>query len=187
MRLLPVIALPLFLIVAPLIARGPQSRLYTPLQAPAAAPEVGVAEEKKGLEALEFSPFGYFNSACARCHGENSSNYGDVLKGHSDARLREGIHAMAVGPGQSPLDEAQLDVVTRWHRALLDGKPFAHLAKVEKSEGGKTILSGEATPEAKVALKAGEASYEATRDGLAWKIEAGGDVDLKTAELRAEK
>ena len=187
MRLLPVIALPLFLIVAPLLSRGPQPRLYTLLQAAEEAPEVGVAEAKKGLVALDFAPFGYFNSACARCHGENGNNYGDVLKGHNDVRLREGIHAMAVGPGQSPLDDARLDVMTRWHRALIDGKPFAHLARVEKSDGGKAILSGEATPEAKVTLKAGGTSYEATRDGLAWKIEAPGEVDLATAELSAEK
>ena len=187
MRLLPVIALPLFLIAVPLLSRGERfgsahERLYVPLQ----APEAAVAGEKKGLAALDFAPFEYFNSACARCHGENGSNYGDVLKGHGDARLREGIHAMAVGPGQSPLDEAQLDVVTRWHRALIDGKPFAHLAKAEASEG-KTVLSGEATPDAKVTLKAGGSSYEATRDGLAWKVEVPGEVDLEAAELSAEK
>ena len=181
-----VIALPLLLIAAPFFTRGgEQESRYVPLQqaqAPKAdAPSAEAA--KPGLKALDFAPLSYYESACARCHGENGANYGDMLKGKDDARLYEGIHAMAIGPGQSPLEAEQIAVMVKWHRALVDGKPFVHLAKVER--GDKTLLSGEATPDAKVILKSGEASFEAAREGAKWKIEAPKDLNLEAAELSA--
>lgn len=187
-----VIALPLLLIAAPLFSRGgQQGRRYVPLQqaeapkAEAPKAEAPPAEAvQAGLKAFDFAPLSYYESACARCHGENGANYGDMLQGKDDARLHQGIHAMAVGPGQSPLEQEQIAVMVKWHRALIDGKSFVHLAKVERGEE-KTILSGEATPDAKVTLKSGEVSFEATREGSKWKIEAPKDVELEAAELSA--
>lgn len=183
MRLLPVLALPVFLIALPLLSRGSREHTYLPLQAPAQAP--AAQEVKPGLKAVDFAPLGYYAGACARCHGDYGANYGDLLQNKSDAQLRDGIDMMAKGPGQSPLDEPQLAVMTAWHRALASGAPFAHLMKVER--GDKTILSGEATPEAKVILKSGETSFEATREGTGWKIEAPKDLNLDAAELSAQK
>jgi mono/diheme cytochrome c family protein len=196
MRTPVLIALPVFLILAPLISREPRERKYLPL----APPEVSAPAEPAGaqdteeeapakpkLEALDFAPLSYYEGACARCHGNNGANYGDLLKGKSDAQLHDGIHAMAIGPGQSPLNDAQIDVMTRWHRALIENKPFVHLAKIEKSDSGKTILSGEATPDAKVFLKNGDQQLEATRDGAGWKIEAPADLDTEEVELHAQK
>lgn len=196
MRTPVLIALPVFLILAPLISREPRERKYLPL----APPEVSAPAEPAGaqdteeeapakpkLEALDFAPLSYYEGACARCHGNNGANYGDLLKGKSDAQLHDGIHAMAAGPGQSPLDDKQVGVMTRWHRALIDGEPFVHLAKIEQRAGDKTILSGEATLGAKVFLKSGEQQLEATRDGAGWKIEAPAELDVEEVELLAEK
>ncbi len=180
MRLLPVLALPLFLIALPLLSQGSRERHYIPLQS---APASDVA--KAGLKALDFAPLSYYDQKCARCHGDNGANYGDLLQNKTDAQLHDGIDAMAHGPGQAPLDEPQLQVLTAWHRALVEGKPFVHLMKVE--HGDKTLLSGEATPEARVILKCGQSSFEAVRDGMSWKIEAPKDVDLEKAELSATK
>lgn len=188
-----VIALPLLLIAAPFFARGgEQKHRYVPLQkaeapkAEASSAEATPAEAAKaGLKAFDFAPLSYYESACARCHGDNGANYGDLLLKHTDAQLHDGIHAMAIGPGQSPLGEEQIAVMVKWHRALLDGKPFVHLMKVER--GDKTLLSGEATPTAKVILKSGESSFEATREGAKWKIEAPKDLNLEAAELSAQK
>ncbi len=177
MRLFPVIALPVLLIALPLLSRGSRERKYLPLQAPAAD---GI---KPSLKALDFAPLSYYAQKCARCHGDNGANYGDILQNKTDAQLHAGIGMMAHGPGQAPLDEPQLQVMTAWHRALVEVKPFVHLMKIER--GDKTTLSGEATPEAKVVLKSGDQTFEATRDGVNWKIEAPKDVDLDKAELSA--
>jgi mono/diheme cytochrome c family protein len=72
-----------------------------PLQAPEVTepkvePEAGA---KPKLEAVDFAPFSYYEGACARCHGENGANYGDLLAKHTDAQLHEGIDMMAKGPG----------------------------------------------------------------------------------------
>lgn len=179
---LPAIVLPALLIALPILSRGSREHKYLPLQAPASVPEAA----KPGLKVLDFAPLSYYAGACARCHGEAGANYGDLLQNKSDAQLHDGIDMMAHGPGQSPLDEPQLQVMTAWHRALADGKPFAHLMKVELGEE-KTILSGEATPEVKVTLKSGESSFEAVREGAGWKIEAPKGVDLSGAEIVAEK
>lgn len=177
------VILPLLLIALPILSRGSREpeRKYLPLQAPAAE---AAPEAKAGLKPLDFAPLSYYAGACARCHGEQGANYGDILQHKTDAQLHEGIDMMAHGPGQSPLDEPQLQVMTAWHRALVDGKPFAHLMKVER--GDKTVLSGEATLDAKVILKSGGSQSEATRDGLKWTIEAPNDVNLDAAELSAE-
>ena len=182
MRLLPVFVLPALLIALPLL--GSRERPYLPLQSPVAQAVPETPEVKPGLKPLDFAPLSYYAGACARCHGDNGANYGDLLHNKSDAQLHEGIDMMAKGPGQSPLDEPQLAIVTAWHRALVEGKPFAHLAKIER--GDKTLLSGEATPGSKVVLKSGGSQLEAAREGTGWKIEAPKDLDLETAELSAE-
>ena len=180
MRFLPLV-LPLFLIALPLLSRtspGSGARKYLPLQQPESAP-------KTGLQPVDFAPLSYYDGKCARCHGLEGSNYGDILKGKDDKALHDGIDAMAKGPGQAPLDESQLQIMTAWHRALVENAPFVHLMKVER--GDKTMLSGEATPDAKVILKSGASSFEAARDGVSWKIEAPKDLDLDKAELSATK
>jgi len=153
---------------------------------PIASEAEPIAEAPKKLEAHPFGPLSYFNDKCARCHGENGAQYTEGgLEKLDDKGLKHWISAMAKGPGQSPLDEAQIEIEARWMRTLATGEAFAHLQSVEKGE--KTVLAGEATPEAKVKLQIGEQVLEGTRDGVKWKIEAPKGTDIENARLWAEK
>jgi cytochrome c553 len=96
--------------------------------------------------ATNFAPLDYFNTSCARCHGDYGSFYGDTFgKNLSDARMLEVVKEMAEGPAQAPLEEKNLKVLVAYHTALRDGKPFLHVVSTGKTATG-WIIRGEATP-----------------------------------------
>ncbi|HEX9995608.1 MAG TPA: hypothetical protein VGB45_00570 [Abditibacterium sp.] len=129
-----------------------------------------------------FAPLDYFAENCARCHGPNGSFYGENFgKGlKDDTALKQVVHEMAEGPGNAPLEGADLETLTDFHRALRDGKPY--LVAVSWKDG---ILSGEATPDAKVTLEAGEKTVEVELKEQKWSVTIG--ESWKNAKLRAVK
>lgn len=100
-------------------------------------------------QTTNFAPLDYFNDKCARCHGNYGSFYGpNFAKGKTDAQLAQVVQEMCVGPAQAPISPHDLEVLTAWHRALRDGKPFVASVRFENS-----VLSGEATPGSSVSLE----------------------------------
>lgn len=96
-----------------------------------------------------FAPLDYFNDKCARCHGAYGSFYGKEFgKGKTDAQLAQVVQEMCDGPAQAHLEPRDLEVLTAWHRALRDGKPF-----VASVNYGNSVLSGEASPTSSVVLE----------------------------------
>ena len=148
-------------------------------QTPALKP---IAPGDSGLRATSFAPLAYFNQNCARCHGENGSYYSqDMGKNKDDDALRHIIDEMAKGPGQAPLAPADLEVVTAWHRALRDKKPFVALVKAEKT-GDKWQLSGEVSPGATLQIDGEAVEVE----GINWTHQVSAQT-AQTAKLRAQK
>ena len=100
-------------------------------------------------QTTNFAPLDYFNDKCARCHGAYGSFYGtEFAKGKTDAQLAGVVQEMCEGPAQAPLSSHDVEILTAWHRALRDGKPFVASVDFKNS-----VLSGEATPDSKVALE----------------------------------
>ena len=134
------------------------------------------------LHATKFAPLAYFNANCARCHGEYGSFYGeDFAKGLDDAALHDIVAEMANGPAQAPLAPADLDAVTRWHRAVRDKKPFVVVVKSEKTGAGWQ-LSGEISPGATLQVNGKDIEVK----GSDWTASVAPD-DAKSVKLRAQK
>ncbi len=155
---------------------------YQPLQTPAAE----TAEAKTAFEALD-----YYGAHCGRCHGLEGANYSpESLQKRDDDSLQQVIKEMAQGPGQAPLEGAQLEVVTAWHRAFIAGQPFVSVTKIAR-ENDKIQLRGEATSDARIALiclTAPDAPQVlATREGTNWSAELPANVDLATVQVLAEQ
>lgn len=131
-----------------------------------------------------FAPLDYFSSKCARCHGPNGSFYGaNFAKGlKDDAALKQIVKDMCEGPGGAPLEEHDLEVLTDFHRALRDGKPY--VVAVELKDG---VLYGEASPDSKVIVESGTQVLEVKLEGNKWSVPVGSDFAWKGAKLRAVK
>ena len=140
---------------------------YVPLPAPAAS-EAPADEAHPPVQPLGFAPMSYFEDKCARCHGSYGSFYGDSFgKNLSDDELQKVVREMAEGPAMAPLEPAQLDLETAYHRSLVDGRPF--LVVTEEDEKSST-LKGETTPGATVEVEAGAHAVAATVDEHQWSV-----------------
>ncbi|HEX8464444.1 MAG TPA: cytochrome c [Abditibacterium sp.] len=148
------------------------------LQAQTPAPEPA-STSKPG-----FAPLDYFQANCERCHGPNGSFYGPTFGKNlkSDAALRQIVKEMCEGPGNAPLPDPELEILTDFHRALRNNKPYITVVSREKA-----VLSGEATPDAKITLESGEKVVAAKLEGHKWSVEVPADFDLSSAKLRAVK
>lgn len=162
----------------------------TPLLKPIAPGETAKSEttvgettvgETAGPHITSFAPLAYFNDNCARCHGEYGSFYGEgFAKNLDDAALQSVVAAMANGPAQAPLSPADLEVVTAWHRAFRDGKPFVAIVKSEKTEA-KWKLSGEISPGATLQINGTDVKV----DGSNWTATVGAEP-LKLRACKGE-
>jgi len=98
-----------------------------------------------------FKPIAYFQEKCARCHGPYGMFYGDEFgKSLNDAELRHIVHDMVFGAAQSSLSEAEVNVLTAYHRSLVQGSPFL----VVTSAGPRA--SGEASSGATLEIQNGD-------------------------------
>lgn len=142
---------------------------------PVAPPQIPAEAAKDTAPVAAFAALDYFDNKCARCHGKYGANYGDSLKTRDDQSLRAIVHDMAHGPAQAPIEQAQLEVLTAWHRSLIDGKPFVSIVEI-KRDGETMTLAGEATPDAVVSVIEGEKEIVATRDGHRWTAKISSDL-----------
>lgn len=131
-----------------------------------------------------FAPLAYFDANCARCHGPNGSFYGKEFgKGlKDDAALKQIVREMCEGPGNAPIDDAKLEILTDFHRALRDDVPFVTIVKQSKAGA-----SGEASPDAKLTLENGGKSLAIQQKGNAWSVNWPADFDLKGAKIVAKR
>jgi hypothetical protein len=131
-----------------------------------------------------FAPLNYFGTSCARCHGPYGSFYGATFgKGlKDDAALKKVVKEMCEGPGGAPLNDADLETLTNFHRSLRDNKPY--IVAVELKDG---VLSGEATPEAEITLESGAKTLDVALEGHKWSVTVGADFVWKGAKLHATK
>ncbi|MDF2441372.1 MAG: hypothetical protein JWN98_2356 [Abditibacteriota bacterium] len=149
-----------------------------------AATEATSASKDK---APQFAPLDYFDRSCARCHGNYGTNYDPSLAKLPDAKLKQFVEDMAQGPGQAPLDAAQLERETAFHRSLQDGKPFIVVTKIEEQSSGPT-LSGEATPDVKLSLQIGrDHSTVIALDRHLWSVNLPAGTDIQSVRLTAQK
>lgn len=138
---------------------------------------IGATPEKSA-----FAPLDYFAANCARCHGPYGEFYGaGFAQNKTDDQLRQIVQEMAEGPGNAPLENAELDILTAYHLSLRDQKPFLVVVKRE-TDGDFVNWSGEATPDSKL-------TYGQTKvplDGHQWKLRLPAQTEEKTC-LEAEK
>ena len=152
------------------------------------APKVAPATEKTAptteKAAAGFAPLSYFDANCARCHGPNGSFYGkDFGKNlKDDAALRQIVKEMCEGPGNAPINEKSLDILTDFHRALRDNSPFLVLVAQDAK-----VLSGEASPDAKITLENGAQNVAVEQKGNAWKVAIPADFKFEGAKLVARR
>jgi hypothetical protein len=128
-----------------------------------------------------FGPLGYFQDQCARCHGDYGAAYGDTFGAKlSDQQMLDVVKAMADGPAQAPLQDAQLQEETAFHLALRDKKPY--IVATTWADGK---LSGEAMPGSTVTLIQGDKTQTVELNGHQWQVNL--DSGWAGAKLRAEK
>ncbi len=118
------------------------------------------------VQPLTFSPLTYFDSQCSRCHGPNGAHYGDDFgKGLSEKKLRTIVDDMAAGPGEAPLEGAELAAQVAFHHSLIVKTPFIVLTKLETNG-----MRGEVMPGSEVILEVDGKSFAAEVDGRDWSI-----------------
>lgn len=137
--------------------------------------------------AHEFEPLSYFASNCARCHGPNGSFYGATFgQKLTDQQLRDVVKAMADGPGNAPLSDADLAIEVAYHRSLIDKQPFIALTHSERQNAG-LVLKGEATPDASVKVMVGDKTIEAKTDYQNWTATLPRNSQLPKVQIMAVK
>lgn len=148
------------------------------------APTPEKAPVARAETAPGFAPLAYFDAHCARCHGPNGSfygkNFGKNLK--DDAALKQIVKEMCEGPGNAPLSEISLEILTDFHRALRDDLPFL----IVVAQNAKT-LSGESSPDAKISLESGAKSVAAVQKGNDWKVEIPAGFEISQAKIVARR
>jgi len=144
------------------------------------------AQAIESAKPIEFAPIGYYDQSCARCHGNYGTNYDANLPKLDDAKLKRLIDEMASGPGQAPLDAAQLERETAYHRSLQDGAPFIAVTKIEESSNG-IVISGEATPGSKLSIGGAAQSTLVAPERHLWSTTLPAGTDIETLRLTASK
>jgi hypothetical protein len=131
---------------------------------------------------LERGPISYFNTACASCHGDYGSFYGERFAADlEDAELRRIVREMVEGPAQSRLDARDLTSLTAYHRSLADRSPFLAWTG---TDGGDLV--GEVSPGSAVTVVFEGTSVTATVEGHTWRApRLDGQGTWK--EIRAER
>ena len=131
----------------------------SPSTAPTTAPAVSAIATPTG-----FKPLTYFQTSCAKCHGDYGDGYVELLDGHlTTEQLQTAIYNMAHGPGNAPINERELAVQLLYHQALVAKTPFAVVTKISIAND-KATIEGEADPATKITI----GGTAATMDGHTW-------------------
>lgn len=125
--------------------------------------------------APSFKPIAYFQDKCARCHGPYGMFYGDEFgKSLNDAELRHKVHDMVFGAAQSSLSEAEVNVLTAYHRSMVQGSPFL----IVTSAGPQA--SGEATSGATLEIQNGDERIPVELIEHSWTANVSADASSMT-------
>jgi hypothetical protein len=147
------------------------------------APAKDAGSTKAGPMVTGFAPLNYFQNQCANCHGDYGAAYGSEFgKNITEKQMNDFVRDMAAGPGQMPLNDADLAVETGFHRALQTSQPFGVAVAWE---GG--VLSGEALPGSTVSLEIDGKTEAVPLAGNAWKIAVPSGADWSKIQLRVQK
>jgi len=103
------------------------------------------APKEEDKEKVKYPPVSTFRSSCARCHGPQGSSFGDSFGALPDKELVRFIGLMMRGPGGLNPNQADLDAMTAYNRALAKKRPFIFLTKVDSTSTGINYL-GEGLP-----------------------------------------
>lgn len=132
---------------------------------------------------LGFSPLGYYDDGCARCHGPQGELYAAGMQDRFPGRLlREKVDAMDRLYGSRPCEGEALDAETGLHRAWDRKQPF-----VAWTRQTGTTLEGEATRATRVCavVKAKRYPVELFDGRWTWELPAGArlqDVVLEAGD-----
>jgi cytochrome c553 len=114
---------------------------------------------------VSFSPIGYFERNCARCHGDFGSAYGPTFgHGLSDEQLTKVCDDMAAGPGNAPVNADELKRLVDYHMAMIAGTPFVVVTRATETDADVTI-EGEVSNNATVTVD----GRDVKADGISWK------------------
>lgn len=126
-------------------------------------PSTPPAEPLGDVQVLPLGPLTYFQAHCARCHGPYGVFYPEPFKSDS-ATLVTRIDEMARGPGDSPLDAANLAAQVAFHRVMRAGGVFLSLTSIEDG-----LVRGEVSVGAEVVIVGPWGRTRAEVDGHLWK------------------
>jgi hypothetical protein len=130
---------------------------------------------------LTSGPIGYYDGACAHCHGTNGSAYSDdFFKKYDLSTLKKSINDMAEGPGQSPLDGQELAAQVAYHQAII-----AHLPFIAWTGQAGQNLSGEVTRKATMSASINREELTVIVKGTKWTLELPVGKDASSVVLTA--
>jgi hypothetical protein len=150
--------------------------------APVATTSAATQPTSRGAITPAFAAMDYYDQSCAKCHGPGGSFYGPTLGNDlTDDGLIDKCKAMAVGPGNAPLTDAENAVETAYHRSLILRSPFLSITSITLGQ-----WDGEVTDGAKVTIQLPNQTIEAQVTGFTWTARIPADTDPAIATLQAQ-
>lgn len=158
------------------LTRDPSSEIAHEMPAPVPQPlpppslPSVVAEPSAALPVVahktaSFAALDYFQSSCARCHGDYGSIYGHEFRGKlDDDALREMVLRMSEGQAQAPITADQREAVVGFLRSLRDDHPYGTVVSRQENS-----FTGEASPGAKLWLESGAGRADVPLNGHTWQ------------------
>ena len=95
---------------------------------------------------VKYPPVSTFKSSCARCHGSQGSFYGNSFGAFPALELERFVSVMMKGPGGLNPNQADIEAMTAYNRALAKHKPFIFISSADTASNGINY-SGESLPE----------------------------------------
>ena len=100
---------------------------------------------------VKYPPVSTFKSSCTRCHGPQGRSFGDTFAGLPDKELKRFVGIMMKGPGGLNPNQADVEAMTAYNRALAKHKPFLFITSADTTANGISY-SGESLPETSLSL-----------------------------------
>jgi len=103
------------------------------------------------IEPLTISPVAFFQSYCARCHGDFGWGFAqDFTQRLTDDELHERVQEMVIGPAGQSLGERELRALVDLHKAIDAGDPGSFAAHIvggaidalPETQDAETLLQG---------------------------------------------
>ncbi len=103
------------------------------------------------IEPLAIGPVAFFQSYCARCHGDFGWSFAqDFTQRLTDDELHERVQEMVIGPAGQSLGERELRALVDLHKAIDAGDPGSFAAHIvggaidalPETQDAETLLQG---------------------------------------------